>query len=61
MTTLFRDLIHIPDRVQTNDFVLKLSDGVTEASAAETIRTYVVTSAARTRLQRGPRIHSRQR
>jgi hypothetical protein len=41
--TLFRDLIHIPDRVQTNDFVLKLSEGVTEAAAAETIRNYVVT------------------
>ena len=40
---LFRDLIHIPDRVQANDFVLKLSEGVTEAAAAETIRNYVVT------------------
>jgi hypothetical protein len=40
---LFRDLIHIPDRVQTNDFVLKLSEGVTESAAAETIRKYVVT------------------
>jgi hypothetical protein len=40
---LFRDLIHIPERVQTNDFVLKLSEGVTEAAAAETIRNYVVT------------------
>jgi len=40
---LLRDLINIPERVQTNDFVLKLSDGVTEASAAETIRSYVVT------------------
>jgi hypothetical protein len=40
---LFRDLIHIPDRVQTNDFVLKLSEGVTDAAAADTIRSYVVT------------------
>lgn len=40
---LFRDLIHIPDRVQTNDFVLKLSEGVTEAAAAETIKNYIVT------------------
>ena len=40
---LFRDLIHIPDRVQTNDFVLKLSEGVTEAAATETIKNYVVT------------------
>lgn len=40
---LFRDLIHIPERVQTNDFVLKLSEGVTEEAAARTIREYVVT------------------
>src|SRR5262245_6514401 len=39
---LFRDLIHIPDRVQTNDFVLKLAEGVTDAAAAETIKNYVV-------------------
>jgi P-loop Domain of unknown function (DUF2791) len=43
MSSLFRDLIHIPERVQTNDFVLKLSEGVTEAAAAETIKNYVVT------------------
>lgn len=41
--TLLRDLIDIPDRVQTNDFVLKLSDGVTEESAAATIASYEVT------------------
>ena len=29
--TLLRDLIDIPERVQTNDFVLKLSEGVTDA------------------------------
>jgi hypothetical protein len=40
---LFRDLIHIPDRVQTNDFVLKLAEGVTDAAAEDTIRNYVVT------------------
>jgi hypothetical protein len=40
---LLRDLIHIPDRVQTNDFVLKLAEGVTEAAASETIKNYVVT------------------
>lgn len=40
---LFRDLIHIPERVQTNDFVLKLSEGVTEEAAARTIASYVVT------------------
>lgn len=41
--TLLRDLIDIPERVQTNDFVLKLSDGVTEEAAASTITNYVVT------------------
>ena len=41
--TLLRDLIDIPERVQTNDFVLKLSDGVTAEGAASTISNYVVT------------------
>ena len=41
--TLLRELIDIPERVQTGDFVLKLSEGVTEAEAAATIRSYVVT------------------
>jgi hypothetical protein len=41
--TLLRDLIEIPERVQTNDFVLRLSDGVTDEGAAGTIRDYVVT------------------
>ena len=40
---LFRDLIRIPDRVQTNDFVLKLSESVTDEAAARTIASYVVT------------------
>ncbi|MDX8506139.1 hypothetical protein [Mesorhizobium captivum] len=40
---LLHDLIHIPERVQTNDFVLKLSEGVTDTAAAETIKNYVVT------------------
>jgi hypothetical protein len=41
--TLLRDLIDIPERVHANDFVLKLSDGVTEAGAASTIKDYVLT------------------
>lgn len=41
--TLLRDLIDIPERVQTNDFVLKLSDGVSDEGAAATIANYVVT------------------
>jgi len=40
---LLRELIDIPERVQTNDFILKLSEGVTEAGAAATISSYVVT------------------
>ena len=40
---LLRELIHIPERVATNDFVLKLSDGVTPAQADATVRDYVVT------------------
>ncbi len=41
--TLLRDLIDIPERVQTNDFVLSLSDGVTAEGAERTVSTYVVT------------------
>jgi hypothetical protein len=41
--TLLRDLIEIPERVQTNDFVLRLSEGVSEEGAAATLSTYVVT------------------
>ncbi len=41
--TLLRDLINIPERVQTNDFVLKLSEGVTDVAAAATVDNYVVT------------------
>ena len=40
---LLRELIQIPERVATNDFVLKLSDGVTPARADATIADYVVT------------------
>ena len=40
---LLRDLIHIPERVQTSDFVLKLSEGVSDERAAATIGSYIVT------------------
>ena len=40
---LLRELIAIPERVSTNDFVLKLSEGVTDAQADATIADYVVT------------------
>ena len=39
--TLLRELIDIPERVQTNDFVLKLAEGVSDAEAA-TITSYVI-------------------
>lgn len=40
---LIRDLISLPERVQPGDFVLRLSEGVTDAAAAATLRDYVVT------------------
>jgi|HubBroStandDraft_1064217.scaffolds.fasta_scaffold00063_38 hypothetical protein len=43
LAPLLRDLIHIPERVQTNDFVLKLSEGISDEAAAATIANYVVT------------------
>ena len=39
--TLIQELIHIPERVQRGDFVLKLTEGVNDA--AETLKEYVVT------------------
>ena len=44
---LLRDLIHIPERVHQGDFVLKLSEGVSDAHAAETVANYVVTDQLR--------------
>ena len=39
--TLLRELIHIPEYVQKGDFVLRLSEGVTDP--AGTLNDYVVT------------------
>ncbi|BAN04394.1 hypothetical protein [Ilumatobacter coccineus] len=41
--TLIRDLIDIPTQVQDGDFVLKLTQGIGDNSANETIDNYVVT------------------
>lgn len=41
--TLIRELIEIPTQVQDGDFVLKLTQGIGDASADETIDNYVVT------------------
>ncbi len=38
---LLREFIHIPERTSTSDFVLKLTEGVTDAEA--TLRDYVIT------------------
>ncbi len=40
---LLRELIGIPERVYQGDFVLRLADGVSDAQAAATVRSYVVT------------------
>jgi hypothetical protein len=40
---LLRELIDIPERVYQGDFVLRLADGVSDAQAAATVRSYVVT------------------
>lgn len=40
---LIKDLVALPERVQPGDFVLRLSEGVSEAGAAATLRDYVVT------------------
>jgi hypothetical protein len=40
---LLRDLIDIPQRVFQGDFVLRLAEGVSDAQAAETVQSYVVT------------------
>lgn len=44
---MLRDLITIPERVHQGDFVLKLSEGVSDAHAAETVANYVVTDQLR--------------
>jgi hypothetical protein len=41
---LIKDLISLPERVQPGDFVLRLSEGVSEAGAAATLRDYTVTA-----------------
>lgn len=41
MTTLLKDLIHIPEQVHKGDFVLRLSEGVDEPE--KTLEPYVVT------------------
>jgi hypothetical protein len=40
---LLRELIDIPERVYQGDFVVRLAEGVSDAQAAETVKSYVVT------------------
>lgn len=40
---LIKDLISLPERVQPGDFVLRLSEGVSDVAASATLRDYVVT------------------
>ena len=46
---LLKDLINIPERVHTGDFVLRLSEGVEHAE--QTLRNYVVTPQLCTHLR----------
>ncbi|MEW2109418.1 hypothetical protein [Streptomyces albidoflavus] len=44
---LLRELIRIPERVSTSDFVLKLGEAVTPEGAEAALRDYVVTDRLR--------------
>ena len=43
MTTLIKDLIDIPEKVHKGDFVLRLTEGITDDHAKATLDNYVVT------------------
>ena len=45
MTTYLRDVIHIPERTGTEDYVLRLTDGVGPDRVQQTLRDYVVTAS----------------
>ena len=45
MSTLLRDVLIIPERAGAEDYVLRLTDSVGDASAARTLDDYVVTPA----------------
>jgi hypothetical protein len=45
MSTLLRDVLQIPKRAGAEDYVLRLTDSVGEASASRTLDDYVVTPA----------------
>ena len=45
MSTLLRDVINIPEKAGTEDYVLRLTDSVEESHLARTLDDYVVTPA----------------
>ena len=45
MTTYLKDLLDIPKQVNKGDFVLKLTEGISEEQAAQTLESYVVTDS----------------
>ncbi len=48
---LLKELIRIPEHVGDQDFVLKLTDGVSGAAARQTLADYVITPALATRFE----------
>ena len=45
MPTYLKDLLDIPEQVNKGDFVLKLTEGISDEQAARTLETYVVTDS----------------
>lgn len=43
MAKYIKELLDLPQQVSKGDFVLKLTDGVTESHASATLQNYVVT------------------
>ena len=56
--SLISELLDLPEQVRKGDFVLNLSEGVTEPE--QTLDEYVVTPAARRLLRRRPGLHPRR-
>src|SRR5690625_2382630 len=44
MTTLLKDVIHIPERAGEEDYALRLTDSITPDAVAATLAQYVATS-----------------
>ena len=48
MAKYIKELLKLPSQVDKGDFVLKLTDGVTESNASATLQNYVVTPQVET-------------